>query len=670
MKKTFAFACSLLWMFWGFAPASAQFDYQCEEELFSKKDRKTRLFGYVNAIGEYRIPPVFLSAKPFAGRYAIVQQGKLFGVINCEGILVVPAEYEEIASFSDGKGWVKKGGLWGLSDAKGKLLIRPLYEEIKEVNVFSGTVTWVKKKGAWGLISKENGRFLAEPRYEDISLLSDSAGIGRLNGLHDLVYFGDGRIIVSGMRQVFRLGKNLMGYQSAEGNFGAFNSMAFIVIRPQFEQISLFGDFIRVKKNGLFGLRNARGMEILECEYEHIAPFYSGFSALRKEGKWWIINQSGKPAGPPGPLFFAQTLPGGSALAETSPGVKGIYDLKSARWLLAPGDNKIRISASLRWLELKQDQGIQVYDFSLKSFWKAEFDSLAVNDSSLAIRAYLNGKSCLTRLPDLKPGNWYSEIKPIQSGYYISFLEGKAGLIQESGKELMAPEYEAIEAFSGNRQIFFTIKKEGRTGLCDQNGRVLVQPGFQRILPSALSVYPAKDEKGWGLIFGDGKTPFAARYDSIQVKKKEKDLADFPLVAFKKGKSRLIGQKGEELGDAEKTEWAYLEENAWKKGKNGAFSLVNSKGVTQGDLTFEDILAFSEGNAPARQNALWGFVNLFGKMVVPARFEEILPYQNGIAYAKENGKWGVLKKNGSWLVKPIGTGVSADENGKRKLIIP
>jgi hypothetical protein len=86
--------------------------YDCEEELFSKKDKQTRLFGYVNAIGEYRIPPAFLKAMPFVGRNAIVQKGKRFGVINCEGILVVPAEYEEIASFSNGKRWIKKAGIF------------------------------------------------------------------------------------------------------------------------------------------------------------------------------------------------------------------------------------------------------------------------------------------------------------------------------------------------------------------------------------------------------------------------------------------------------------------------------------------------------------------------------------------------------------------------------
>jgi hypothetical protein len=670
MKNPFVFVCACIWTLFTCLPALAQFDYNCEEELFSKKDRKTRLYGYVNAIGEYRIPPVFLSARPFSGRFAIVQQGKLFGVINCEGVLVIPAEYEEIAAFSDGKGWVKKGGLWGLADAKGRLLIKPLYEEVKEINPFSGMATWVKKNGAWGLISKENGRFLVEARYDDISSLSDSAGIARINGFHDLVYYGDGRIIISGMKQVFRLGKNLLGYQHADGKFGAFNSMAYIVIRPQFDQISLFGELILVRKEELYGLRNPRGNEILDCRFEQISPFQDGFAAVRKEGKWELINLSGKTAGPKQTFAYAQTLPGGSALLETVPGNIGIYDLKAGKWVLDPGDNQIRISRSQQWLEIRKEKGALVYDFKVRSFWKSDYDSLATLDSCMMIRAFKAGKTCITKLPDLAPGFWYDNLMPLNSRFYITSLQSKTGLLSESGKEILAPQYDAIQSYSGEREVFFTLLKGDKTGLCDQNGKIILQPAYRNILPSGRISIPARNEEGWGLVSADGKMPFEARFDSFQVKKKDKELADFPLVAFKKGKSRLIGLKGEDLCEAEKTEWQYLGENAWKKGKNASFSLVSSKGLTQGNLVFEEILPFSEGNAPARQNGLWGFVNLFGKMVIPARFEEVLPYKSGIAYAKEKGKWGVLKKNGAWLVKPVGTGVTTDENGKRKLILP
>jgi hypothetical protein len=78
-------------------------------------------------------------------------------------------------------------------------------------------------------------------------------------------------------------------------------------------------------------------------------------------------------------------------------------------------------------------------------------------------------------------------------------------------------------------------------------------------------------------------------------------------------------------------------------------------------------LEFSEGNAPVKLDGKWGFINLFGRVVIPNQFEEVLPYKSGIAYARQNGKWGVLKRNGTWLVKPIGKGVSIDKTGKRTL---
>jgi hypothetical protein len=661
---------SLFLFFIGHLPFGfSQFSFDCEEELFSKKDKKSRLFGYVNAIGEYRIPPVFLAAKPFVGRNAIVQQGKLFGVINCEGVLVVPAEYEEIASFSNGKGWVKKGGLWGLVDVKGRLLIAPLYEEVKEVNTQSGTVSWVKKKGNWGLVSKENGRFLVETQYEDVSNLSDSAGIGRKNGIQDLVYYGDGRIIISNMKQVFRLGKNLMGYQHQEGKFGAFNSLAYILIRPHYEEIALNDGLVQVKKEGLYGLKSSRGSDILECQFEFISPIKDGFLATRKNNKWALYNSSGLKVGPEGEYDAAQVLPSGLAWfgldSET-----GVYDLKAKKWLIETGKKSIRLSASGLWLEVNENANVRLLWFQNRSLWKVEFDSLSIQDSGPVYRAYQNGKVCLTQFPKLEAGKWFDKIISTESGYFISCQQNKMGILNKDAKEVLVPEFDHLKASSGNNVTLFAGKKEGKKGLWNEAGKNLLPSAFLEIIPGIQKVHLARNEKGWGLVGEDGKVNFEARYDSILFLKREKDLADFPVLAFKKGKVKLLNQKCEELSEGEKTNWIYLGENAWKKGKTGEWQLFNNLGILQGNLNFEDIRDFSEGNAPAQKDDKWGFVDLFGKLVIPAKFEEVLPFQSGIAYARENGKWGVLKKNGAWLVKPIGTGVSTDGAGKRKLILP
>jgi hypothetical protein len=124
------------------------------------------------------------------------------------------------------------------------------------------------------------------------------------------------------------------------------------------------------------------------------------------------------------------------------------------------------------------------------------------------------------------------------------------------------------------------------------------------------------------------------------------------------------------LSDLEKFEWIYLSEGLWAQNSKEGYKLFNSIGLRQGELTFEKIDQFNEGSAPAKQNGKWGFINPFGRFNIPNQFEQVIAFKSGIAYAKQNGKWGVLKKNGSWLVKPIGIEVAIEENGKRRLVMP
>jgi len=141
-------------------------------------------------------------------------------------------------------------------------------------------------------------------------------------------------------------------------------------------------------------------------------------------------------------------------------------------------------------------------------------------------------------------------------------------------------------------------------------------------------------------------------------------------VAWRKGKSLLLGAKGDFLTDHTKDTWVYLGEGAWaRKNKEGMLP-VNLNGKQQQEEPYQEVMHFSEGKAAARQNDKWGFINGYGKMVIAPQFDAVLPFRNGIGYASLNGKWGVLKQNGSWLVKPVGTHVETDPNGNRRLVMP
>lgn len=666
MKAFFSWLLPLVFLATAF-DAYAQ-NYDCEEELFSKKDKPTRLFGYVNAIGEYRIPPVFLRALPFVGKNAIVQQGKLFGVINCEGRLVVPADYEQITGFTSGKGWAKKGGLWGLIDSKGKLLIQPLYEEVKEVNPVSGTVSWVKKSGLWGLISKENGRFVVPVKYEDVSNLSDSAGIGRLNGRADLIYYGDGRVIIQNIREMRKLQGQLFAYQSEDRKWGAFNSLAYMLIRPRWDTLFLNSPLVQVQIGGNNALLSLRGAEILSPEFQMITPFAGGYAAVMKNGLAGVVNPAGKfeADGLVYEKAMVNGLEGTAVLVKN--GKAGLWSFRARKWLF-PIEYQF-IVHSYKWLLLTQNKKTKAFDLSRNQSSQIEWDSVKIMTREGAGIGFKEGKVwwCRFGMDEGMVGP-YERLIPLSSGFSIPGQGNRNGVLDPSGKLIVPIDYERV-ALTRSGQ-WFRLTNEGKTSISDKIGRILTTPPHEDAFPTYTGrIWLLKTKGKWGIADDKGNWLLEAKFDSIagQVYKNEEFKP--PFIAYRKGKGQLINEKGMPVSDAEIGQWLDLKEGRIALRTEKGFRLFSYDGKPQADNLFDEITSFSEGNAPAKISGKWGFVNLFGKMVIPAQYEAVMHFENGIGYAQLDGKWGVLRRNGKWLVKPVGQSVAIDVSGKRKLVMP
>lgn len=650
-------------------PIQAQ-DYDCEEELFSKKDKATRLFGYVNALGEFRVPPLFLRAKPFIGKTAIVQQGNSFGVINCEGILIVPAEYQEISSFFGGKGWVKKNGLFGLISDQGRMLIQPVYEEVKEMNPYSGSVTWVKKAGQWGLLSRETGRQILTPRYDDVSVISDSAAIGRSGGLQDLVYTGDGRIIIQGMRSVKKLSSGLFLYESSSRTYGVFNSLAYICIRPEFESIRLNQNYMQTRKAGKSGLRNLRGTEILPMKYDSISPVTGGFIALRWADSAQIRDAAGKWNLPPGKYSNISLLNAGFALVSRE-AKTGFWAPDKKKWIRSPENIRPEVALSGDWLRISgTGKGFQFCEARDGNCSSTMWDSLNLQDPVHAIRASLSGRQYLISASAPAPGKPFDLIIPLGSDFFACRDAGKFSLIKAPDQTILPSEYTSIERKTTNAGTVFLVRKDQWAHLYSEKGKLIYQGNFNELIPASGKLQVVQLDGKWGIARADGSWLAENRFDSVRVLFRNADECRFPLACYRKGKAVLLDEAGKEISDAASCVWFEAGEGRLFKKEKGRFFLYDSRGKQLGDAELDDFQLFSDGMAAVKSSGNWGFLNAAGRMHIPPRFQEVLPFQAGIAYAKENGLWGVLRKNGTWLVKPSGTGVVLDADGKRRLVLP
>gem|GEM_PF-3259320 len=226
----------------------------------------------------------------------------------------------------------------------------------------------------------------------------------------------------------------------------------------------------------------------------------------------------------------------------------------------------------------------------------ASYDALSYISDGL-MRIELDKKKGLARANGTilhKP--YYDEIRLIYndglknpSPLFTAVINGKAGLLNAKGQQLLPAEYDDINYCQrcDISQRLMIITKHGKKGLTTTTGKMLLEPVFKDIFslssngPIVMSVESAK---GWlyGLIDSTGRTLIEASY---------------PVLPEYISKEKLL---------------------KWNAGS---------------------------GNDP-----LFGFSSLSGKVLAEAKYHRLEPFIGGLAEAELDGKYGVLARNGAVIM--------------------
>ncbi len=104
-------------------------------------------------------------------------------------------------------------------------------------------------------------------------------------------------------------------------------------------------------------------------------------------------------------------------------------------------------------------------------------------------------------------------------------LNGKWGYVDQSGKEVTVPKYDAIEI---SDKDFIIVNTGGKRGLVNQSGKEVVAPKYDAIEPfykdvAIVNIGGKYDDQQdmvtggkWGMIDKSGKEVIAIQYDAIQ----------------------------------------------------------------------------------------------------------------------------------------------------------
>ena len=80
----------------------------CQYDLFPAFNKETKLFGFKDLFGNWRIQSFYNEVRTFNEGVCVVKKKGKFGLINCNAKVIIPLQYEEIKDFVNGYCWVKK----------------------------------------------------------------------------------------------------------------------------------------------------------------------------------------------------------------------------------------------------------------------------------------------------------------------------------------------------------------------------------------------------------------------------------------------------------------------------------------------------------------------------------------------------------------------------------
>lgn len=189
---------------------------------------------------------------------------------------------------------------------------------------------------------------------------------------------------------------------------------------------------------------------------------------------------------------------------------------------------------------------------------------------------------------------------------------GKWGLINYQGKEVLPLEYEKIEAVKGIENAFL-IQKDGKFGIADNEGKIILNPQYMEITNLGTdnkSGYIIKDDSGkYGIIDYSKNVILENKYDNI-----DKTYGNDLYVVTVGGAKKIVNKSGEDI-------------------------------LTQGFDDIKAILKTKDEGIIYKKGDKYGVMTLSGEVKIQPEYDDLKEAKSDTFIATKAGKVGVIDIN-------------------------
>lgn len=367
-------------------------------------------------------------------------------VIDKDGKEIL-TEYEEVSAIENTDGstvWYednvlkfKKDGKYGLIDFNGKIIADASYDDIYALAGIQHSII-IEKDGKKGLINNKTSEIIIEPKYLDITTITEGHEEGYIvkNDSNKYGIIANDKTIV--LEEKYDDIKKVTGngyYVVVEnGIVEVVDTSGNVVLNEGFDSIEeIKVDNFIIIKNGKYGVIDKTGNIVIEAEYENIKFATTDSFIAQKGGKTGIIKKDGLTA-----IDFQYESISYIEAADFFEGQKELYtDIIDRDFSIVLSDVIVsELNTESGYIRIRQDNEYKYYNFKFEE--KTNKEILSTNT------------------------------------LFLVKENGKYGYENKNGERIVDCIYD--DAKEQNEFGYCAVKKDGLWGVLKSDGTVLVTP--------------------------------------------------------------------------------------------------------------------------------------------------------------------------------------------------
>ena len=228
--------------------------------------------------------------------------------------------------------------------------------------------------------------------------------------------------------------------------------------------------------------------------------------------------------------------------------------------------------------------------------------------------------------------------------------EYKTKAINEKGEEILKDfeQIEVIDNYDSKQNIWFEenvlrVKKDGKYGLIDLNGKEIIPCEYENIysLKSIQDNFIVVKESKLGLVNSKGQFIINTEFSKIETLKEGNK--DAYLVSDENGLYGVINVTGNKVLDNKYQKIKYLSSlDVYSVKEDDKLELVNTKGEVLQTSEGEEYVFAKGENVIVKKDDKYGIETLAGETIIPYEYDE-LTYAFSIYYmAKKDNTYGII----------------------------